>query len=124
MARQTRNVPKRGRAVEAASRVDLADAKETLADRPASPQHRVVVPKYLIQIIAEVSKALPIKSLAPRAAVEVPVAPEIAAVSDAKAESGATAAPTDAEKFRRVSTRQTRENLPAATARVQLQMRR
>ena len=47
---------------------------------------------------------MPIKSPASKAAVKVPVAPEPAAVSDAKAQSGATAAPNDAQEFRRVST--------------------
>ena len=100
VAPQTRNVLKRVRAVEAAPEVDLADAQERLADRPASPQHRAVVFQSPNRIIAELPKAFPIKSPALTAAVKVPVAPEPAAVLDAKAKTDATAAPTDAEGFR------------------------
>ena len=64
---------------------------------------------------------MPINSPAPKAPVNGPVASEPDAVLDAKAQSGATAAPTDAEGFRRVLTRTSKEKLPAATARVQLQ---
>ena len=46
---------------------------------------------------------MPVKSPAPKAAVKVPVAPEPATVVDAKAQSGATAAPTNSEGFLRVS---------------------
>ena len=99
LAPWTRNVPKNGRAVEEAPVVDLVDVQETLADRPASPN----------QIIAEVHEALPVKSLAPKADVKVPVAPESA---DAKAQSGASASPTDAEGFRRGSTRTNKRNAP------------
>ena len=42
VAPRTLNVPKRVRVVEAAPRIDLADAQEALANRPASPQHRAV----------------------------------------------------------------------------------
>ena len=46
-----------------------------------------------------------VKSPVPKAAVKVRVAPEPAAVLDAKAQRSATAAPTKAEGFRQVSTR-------------------
>ena len=59
---RTRNVLKRVRAVEAAPGVDLADAQETLAERPTSPQHQAVVPHSSNRIIAEIPKALPVKS--------------------------------------------------------------
>ena len=105
VAPRTRNVLKRVTAIEAAPGVELADAQETLADRPASPQHQAVVPQSPNRIKAEIPKALPVKSPFPKAAVKVSVAIEPAAVLDAKAQSGATAAPTDAEGSRRVSTR-------------------
>ena len=111
-AQRTRNVPKRVRTVEAASWVDLADAQETLANRPVSPQHRAVVSQSPNQIIAELPKTLPVKSPAPKAAVKVCVSPEPAAVLDAKDKSGATTAPTDADGFRRVSTRTNKRNAP------------
>ena len=65
LAPRTRNVPKNVRVVEVAPVVDLADAQETLADRPAS----------FNKIIADVPEALPIKSPTPKAAVKVFVAP-------------------------------------------------
>ena len=110
VAPRTRNVPTRVRAVEAAPGVDLADAQETLADKPASPQHRAVVPQSPNRTIAEVPKALPVKSPATKAAVIVSVATVQAAVSDAKAQSGATTASTYAEGFRRVLTRTNKKN--------------
>ena len=85
VAPRTRNVPQRVRAVEAALGADLANAQETLADRPASPHHRAVVPQSSNRIIAELPKTLPDKSPTHKAAVKVPVAPEPAAVLDAKA---------------------------------------
>ena len=75
LAPRTRNVPKLVRAVDAAHGVDLVDAQETLADRPASPQHRAVVAQSPNRRVSEVSKALPVKSPAPKAAVKVPVTP-------------------------------------------------
>ena len=112
VAPRTRNVLKRVRAVEAAPGVDLADAQETLADRPASHQHQAVVPQFPNRSIAEIPKAMPVKSSFPKAAVNVPVAPEPAAVLDTKTQSGATAAPTDAEGSRRVSTRTNKGKAP------------
>ena len=105
VAPRTRNIPKRGRAVEAVLEADLADAKETLADRPASPQHRAVVPQSPNRIIAKIPKALPVTSPVPKAAVKVPDGPEQVGVADAKAQSGAAAALTDTDGTRRVSTR-------------------
>ena len=55
---------------------------------------------------------MPVKSPAPKVAVKVPVSSEPAAVLDAKAISGATAALTDAEGFRRVSTRTNKRSPP------------
>ena len=54
---RTRNVPKHVRAIVSAPGVDLADAHKTLADKPASLQHRVLVPQSFNWIIAEVPKA-------------------------------------------------------------------
>ena len=112
VAPRTRNVPKRVRAVEAAPEVDLADAQETLADRPASPYHLAVVPQSPNRKIAEVPDVLRVKSSVPKAAVKVPVAPEPAAFLDAKAQSGASAARTDEKGFRRVSTRTNKGKAP------------
>ena len=95
-----------------ASGVDLADAQETLADIPASTQHRAFVFHSPNRIIAEVPKALPVILLASKAAVKIPVAPKPTAVSNAQAQTGATAAPTDVERFRRVSTRTNKEKAP------------
>ena len=96
VAPRTGNVPKRVRDVKAAAGADLADAQKTIADRPASPEHRAIGPHPYNQIIAKVPKLLPVKFPAHEAAVKVPVLLEPAAVSDVKAQSGATAAPTDA----------------------------
>ena len=103
VAPRTRNVPNRVRAVEAPPEADLADAQETLANRPASPQHRAVVPQYPNRIIAKVPKALPVTSPVPKASVKVSDTPEQVGVADAKAQSGAEAALTDADGTRRVS---------------------
>ena len=123
VAPRTRNVPKRVKAVEAAPEADLADAQETLADRPASPHHRAVVPQLpnCQSPIAKVPKELPVTLPVPKPAVKVPDAPEQVGVADAKAQSGATAALTDANGTRRVSTRTNKGKLRAATARVQFQ---
>ena len=104
MAPQTRNVPKRVRAVEEAPGTNLADAQKTMAERPASYQHRAVVPQSPNRIIAEVPKASPVTSPVPKAAVKVPDAPEQVGVADAKAQSGAAAVPTNVDGIRRVST--------------------
>ena len=100
VAPRTRNVSNRVRTVEAAPEADLADAQETLADRPASPQHRAVVPQSPNRIIAKVPKALPVTSPVRKAAVKVPDAPEQVGAADAKAQRGAAAALTDANETR------------------------
>ena len=53
--------------------------------------------QFANRIISEVSQALRVKSFVFKAAVKVSVAPQPKDVSDAKAQSGATAAPTKAD---------------------------
>lgn len=104
MAPRTRNVLKRVRAVKAVPGADLADAQETIADKPASLEHRAAVPQSANRIIAKLLKAFLVKTRGHKQVAEVCVASKLAEVLHAKSQSGAITAPIDAEKFRRDST--------------------
>ena len=99
VAPQTRNVPNRVRAVEAAAAADPANAH----DRPAAPQHQAVAHLTPHRVVAEMPKELAVLAPVPNAAFKAPAAPDLAVVADAKATSDAAAAPANGAVTRRVS---------------------